>query len=45
MHENGYVPHKICMEIRNLKVENLNRCLQDFVLHLLNNDIVPVDSN
>lgn len=33
------------MEIRNLKVENLNRCLQDFVLHLLNNDIVPVDSD
>ena len=45
MHENGYVPHKICMEIRNLKVENLNRCLQDFMLYLLNNDIVPVDSN
>lgn len=32
------------MEVRNLKVENLNRCLQDFVLHLLNN-IVPVDSD
>ncbi len=45
MHENGYVPHKICVEIRNLKVENLNRCLQDFVLYLLNNDIVPVDSD
>ena len=45
MHENGYVPHKICVEIRNLKVENLNRCLQDFVLHLLNNNIVPVDSD
>ena len=37
--------HKIRVEIRNLKVENLNRCLQDFVLHLLNNDIVPVDSD
>ena len=45
MHENGYVPHKIRVEIRNLKVKNLNRCLQDFMLHLLNNDIVPVDSN
>ena len=45
MHENGYVPHKICVEIRNLKVKNLNRCLQDFVLYLLNNDIVPVDSD
>lgn len=45
MYKNRQRPHKICVEIRNLKVENLNRCLQDFVLHLLNNNIVPVDSN
>ena len=33
------------MEVRNLKVENLNGCFQNFMLYLLNDNIVPVDSN
>ena len=37
--------YTIGMVILNLEIVNRHRCFEDFVLHLLNNDIVTVDQD